>query len=122
MRTNASPLRANSRMPISKMHPVCACVTEMFAHVRERFEFFVGVARNDARGCRGGDSAQTARVGHDDAFYVFEDIAAYRNLHAFGQASERFSRERGTVGDGDRLGAAHCGQQFVFENSDVVFV
>ena len=64
------------------------------------------VARNEADGNGGADALAPAGVWDDDAFDVFQNVAADGGVHPLGQCAQQLPKGRGAVGNGDRLRAA----------------
>ena len=95
------------------------CVHLLRCEAREHLQLRVGIARNDA--CRRGrrNAALAVRIRHNDALDVFDDVCAREHLDRFRQRTKRLAGQRRAVCYGDRLGTAHGGLQFLFQDRDV---
>ena len=87
-----------------------------FRRVGDDFQFFLRFPEAEPCGHGGPQTLASAGVGHHDALYIFDDIAAYDQVRPVRHAAERVPRERCGVGDGDRLGTAHGRNQFFPED------
>lgn len=63
------------------------------------------VARNEADGNGGGNALAPAGIRYDDAFDVFQNVAADGGVYLLGERPA-LPKGRGAVGNGDRLRAA----------------
>ena len=73
----------------------------------------------------GGGSFQPLEppgVGHNDAFYVLDDIAADIERTSLRQASENLPALGRGIGHRHRLGAAHGRKQLLIEDGYIVFI
>ena len=70
--------------------------------------------------CRGSgrNSPQSAGVGNHHALHIFDDIGADPDVHPFRQNAQGLPGQRGGIGHGDGLCAAHRRDQLLPENSD----
>ena len=68
------------------------------------------------------DSAHSACVWNDYAFYVLDNVPAYLDVHLIGQTAKSFSCHCSCVGDGDWFRAAHCGNQFFFQDFYIILI
>ena len=75
--------------------------------VRKDLKLLVGIADRRTGGYGGGDALEPARVGDYNAFYVFNDVAAYDDIDLIRHCAEHRPCLRGGIGHGDWLGAAH---------------
>ena len=73
-------------------------------------------ARDDARGSRRGDAVHRARMRHDDALDVLDDISADLDPHPLRPLAEHGAGLRRGVGDGDGLRAAHGGHELLAQD------
>ena len=58
----------------------------------------------------------------DDALDVFDDVAAGLHQNGFRQYAQKLASLSRAVCDGDRLGAAHCRNELLLQNFQVVAV
>ena len=97
---------------------------EIRAHVRDLrvrdlaqdLQLLVLAPGDDTGGSRRRNAVHGACVRHDDAFDVLDDISADLDLHPRRTRAERRTRLRGRVGNGDRLRAAHGGNQLLTQD------
>lgn len=82
----------------------------------QNLKFFVRVAERDTCGSGSNDAFESACVGDDHAFDVFEDVAADEDVNRRRHTTQSLACERGGIRDGDRFGAAHRGQQLAVQN------
>ena len=84
-------------------------------HRLEDLELTVGVAAEKAEHGRNLDTLEAARVGHDDALDVLDDVAAAAHDHVLDGLAERATGKRRTIGQGDGLGTAQCAHELFAE-------
>ena len=84
-------------------------------HRLEDLELTVGVAAEKTEHGRHLDALEAARVGHDDALDVLDDVAAAAHDHVLDGLAERATGKRRSIGQGDGLGAAQCAHEFFAE-------
>ena len=82
----------------------------------------VFIAAEHADACRRGDSASASGIGNDDALDVLDDVAARLDTDAVRLRAEGRARDRGAVGQGDRLRAAHGANEFALKDLHVGLV
>lgn len=78
----------------------------LFRHGGDDLQVARRVARNEADGNGGGNALAPAGIRYDDAFDVFQNVAADGGVYLLGQSAQQLPKGRGAVGNGDRLRAA----------------
>ena len=107
-----------------KRHIAVAGVGEELGHASavfivnalEHLERALSVAAHGTQHGRGLNTVHTARVGHGHALDVLDDVARAGNIHMIGFATERLTRQRRCIGNGNGLGAAECTDKFAVQN------
>ena len=91
----------------------------LLADTRDDFQFsvFIAAEHSDPGSCR--DAPSSACVGNDNAFDVFDDIAACFHGDFLRERSKRCTRSGGTVGQSDRFRAPHRADQFTLQDIDI---
>ena len=84
-------------------------------HRLEDLELAVGVAAEKAEHGCDLNALEAARVGHDDALDVLDDVTAAAHDHMFDGLGERAAGKRRTVGQGDGLGATQRAHELLAE-------
>ena len=102
------------------VHKLTDEVNILLTNARKHLKLPVRIAHCDARCDGGGDAFKPARVGNDDAFYVFNDVAAYNYVDLVGHFAENLPRFRSGIRHCDRLGAAHGGDKLLPENLQIL--
>ena len=92
-----------------------SALDDLGRHRLEDLELAVGVATEKAENGRYLDTLEAARVGHDDALDVLDDVAAAAHDHVLDGLTKRVTGKRRTIGQGDGLGAAQCTHEFFAE-------
>ena len=87
-------------------HKVNDLLDDLKMCIRDSLQVTRRVARNEADGNGGADALAPAGVWDDDAFDVFQNVAADGGVHPLGQCAQQLPKGRGAVGNGDRLRAA----------------
>ena len=72
-------------------------------------------AHNARRGC-GLNAFHAIGVGNNHALDIFNDIVADTDFYHIRRTAQNLPRFGGCVGNGNRLGAAHCRNKFRFQN------
>ena len=109
---------------LDKRHIAVAGVGEELGHAStvfivnalEHLECALGVTAHGTQHGRGLNTVHAARVGHGHALNVLDDIARAGNIHMIGFATERLTRQRRCIGNGNGLGAAECTDKFAVQN------
>ena len=81
----------------------------------EDLELTVGVAAEKTEHGRDLDALEAARVRHDDALDVLDDVAAAAHDHVLDGLAKRATGKRRAIGQGDGLGAAQCAHELFAE-------
>ena len=95
------------------------CVHLLRCKTREHLQLRVSIVSHDARRRGRRNAALTVRIRHDDALDIFDDVCTRKHLDRFRQRTERLAGQRRAVRHGDRLGTAHGGLQFLFQDRDI---
>ena len=107
-----------------KRHIAVAGVGEELGHASavfivnalEHLERALGIAAHGTQHGRGLNTVHTARVGHGHALDVLDDVARAGNIHMIGLATERLTRQRRCIGNGNGLGAAERADKLAVQN------
>ena len=83
---------------------------------------FFRASGDNARGRGGLNALESTGVGHHHAFDVLDDIAAGFHQHLFRLFAQHLPGLGGAIGQRDRLGTAHGGDQLLMEDLDKVVV
>ena len=81
-----------------------------------------GVTGQRAQGAGRLDTGHTAGIGDADATHVFDDVTAAPGGDPLRVAPQRLPPLGGGVGQGDGLGAAHGGHQFLAQNGEKILL
>ena len=109
---------------LDKRHIAVAGVGEELGHAStifvvnalEHLESALSVAAHGTQHGRGFNTVHTARVGHGHALNVLDDVARACNIHMIGFATERLTRQRRCIGNGNGLGTAERADKFTVQN------
>ena len=107
-----------------KRHIAVAGVGEELGHASavfivnalEHLERALSVAAHGTQHGRRFNTVHAARVGHGHALNVLDDVARAGNIHMIGFATERLTRQRRCIGNGNGLGAAERADKFAVQN------
>ena len=109
---------------LDKRHIAVAGVGEELGHASavfivnalEHLERALSVAAHGTQHGRRFNTVHAARVGHGHALDVLDDIARAGNIHMIGFATERLTRQRRCIGNGNGLGTAERADKFAVQN------
>ena len=94
----------------------------LLRHIDQHLELLVGVAADCAEHGAGFDALHVPRRGNDDGLDVFDDVAGAFHRDVFRQTAQNAARLGRGVGDGDGLGAAQRGNDFLAEDRQIFIV
>ena len=80
---------------------------------RDDLQHPVGVASHQTGCDGGGDALQSAGVGYNDAFDVFDQVSADLDGDGIGETAQLAAGHRRTIGQSNGLGAAHGRHQLL---------
>ena len=92
------------------------------SHTCDDLELFVRITGNNSGGNRGIDSFQMIGIRNNDRFYIFDDASACLNGHAIRKFAECTAGNSTCISQGNRFGATHCRNQFLFQDLDVCVI
>ena len=82
-------------------------------------QFLGSITTHDAGNSSCGDTLHMVGIGHDNTLNVLNNATAGTNDNLVGHSTQNFSCLRCAVSQCDRLGAAHGGDQFFFQDLNI---